>query len=362
MRLRMKTNWRNLDRSGFTLVELLVVIAIIAILAALLMPALKGARERAKTVQCANNQRQIGVAFGGYLNDHDGYYPYIYAEAPFTPGAQNVSWNAGYNQYFRGGNETSGSRASWTASLRTYLGAPAYWNDAAGASTVAPPGYHQLFKCPSNPWPWSLSPSWNHWNVTLHPVTGYAMNGDMFPRNFRCSSPATTTACASLVSAHPHTNLGWNKRVNMSDIANPDSVALLGEQPVLQTGGASANLYNRSTGLPIDGYITISSCLVTNHGVGCGASGGQFKAWLYPNNNGWIATLHGGGMNTLYADGRYGNVSRRQLHEYSAQYLDTPFGQLAPSAGGVFWSDGRGKQDQNYSWHANQFPGGPWPE
>jgi prepilin-type N-terminal cleavage/methylation domain-containing protein len=62
-------------RCGFTLIELLVVIAIIAILAAMLLPALARAKESANRVKCAGNLKQFELAMKIYLGDFSGYFP-----------------------------------------------------------------------------------------------------------------------------------------------------------------------------------------------------------------------------------------------------------------------------------------------
>ena len=71
----MNSHWQRRRNRAFTLVELLVVIAIIAILAALLLPALAGSKKRAQRIECIADLKQLGTAFQIFAHDHDGKFP-----------------------------------------------------------------------------------------------------------------------------------------------------------------------------------------------------------------------------------------------------------------------------------------------
>ncbi len=124
------------SRRGFTLVELLVVVAIIAMLVGLLIPAVVGARESARRAQCANNQKQLGLALLTHASKKGSLPGYTNSLGPYG----NVSWAAELLPYI-------GRQDLWRE-----------WRESGGPSNAAASLREPVFLCPNDSSPQAQAP------------------------------------------------------------------------------------------------------------------------------------------------------------------------------------------------------------
>jgi prepilin-type N-terminal cleavage/methylation domain-containing protein len=110
---------RHCRPKAFTLVELLVVIGIIALLVAMLLPALNKAREQAKLVQCMSNQRQLVLAVQLYAQAKKLFVPFPYDYAP-PPGYTYSNWYWSLRPYFTDKPESFRCPADTSEQIRNY--------------------------------------------------------------------------------------------------------------------------------------------------------------------------------------------------------------------------------------------------
>lgn len=183
-------------RDAFTLLELLVVISIVALLAAVLTPGLRAAREQAKRVVCQSNMRQVNTALITYVNEYDSY-PVLFRVHPANCNAVSwATWSFGgwtgrdFETYCNGSAEGTFCYQTWQRPLSVYMMEPhAIPPDAKGADGVF--GSNDdvrtempAFQCPSDTystqWRWrTRNPS-----AIVRGMSAYDQCGSSYQMNF----------------------------------------------------------------------------------------------------------------------------------------------------------------------------------
>ncbi len=293
-------------RKGFTLIELLVVIAIIAILIALLLPAVQQAREAARRLQCTNNLKQWGLAMHNYADVHLGF-PYganNTRQNASDTGSKGWTWNFALLPYIEQAPLYSQFDLSRNPYDRPAAPFPAVYNYLASISIVSKMG-----KCPS-----SESPKFGGGISYIDYAASVGLWSQDVPDTVLGGSRGGVVGDASA----PKGVFGWNTRTKFGDITDGTSNTIVASEiyfnPEVGTGrNPGAWIKHRDSGPRTTGSIwAISQDTGATASWGRGSlainpyttTGNTHPYWGGDGHAKSFSSNHpGGGVNALFADG-----------------------------------------------------------